>query len=632
MKLGRKLTILSATLFISISFTTLAHVNEAEASTASERFAGSDRYETAITVSRSGWPEGSSTVVLTTGQDYPDALSAAPLAGKYKAPLLLVSPSGISPETATELKRLNAKKAYIVGGKGVITGNLERQLSLMGISSVRLAGADRYDTALAVAKVIGTSKGIFVTSGVEFADALSIAPIAAAGGMPILLVPEGDLTPNEKAFVSKLKYPQMVIVGSDTQISRTIRDQFPSAVNIEGGDAYVRNTALLQYFSDMVNRDTIYVATGEDFPDALAASALAQKDKNPLVLVKGNQIPAAAKSYLSANVISQIKVFGGAGIISRDTEQELKSLPAQIADVRHLSAQIKEKQKYDLPQAVTIKTNQGNWEEVPVTWNLSTVSTMKAGTYYFEGKVSGYSSPVILTLTVEPLPSKVEKLSAEVVLGDAYSLPDTVTVTMSDNTPKEFPVTWTTTIGLLNKVGSYTFQGTVDGTKLKASLALKVSEDSVVEFNDYSLEWLIREEVGKRNSSYPIYKSDVLKITHLDAEDEGISDLTGMEALTNLKALNLEDNYLNGEALTPLSKLTNLQSLNFENNDLDQITALKGLVSLTELNVSDNYIEDFSPLKGLLRLEKLYLSGNNTRDYSPIRVYYQQLTDTDFNL
>lgn len=424
----------------------------------------------------------------------------------------------------------------------------------------------------------------------------------------------------------------MVIVGSDTQIPQAIRDQFSSAVSIEGGDAYVRNTALLQYFGDTVNRDTIYVATGEDFPDALAASALAQKDKNPLVLVKGNQIPATAKSYLSANVISQIKVFGGSGVISRDTEQELKTLPAQISAVKHLSARIKEKQKYDLPQAVTIKTNQGNWEEVPVTWSLSTISTLKAGTYYFEGKVNGYSSPVILTLTVDPLPSKVDKLTAEVVLGDAYSLPDTVTVTMSDNTSEEFPVTWTTTIGLLNKVGTYTFQGTVDGTQLKASLALNVSEDSVVEFNEYSLQRLIREEVGKRNSSSPIYKSDVLKISHLDAEDEGISDLTGMEALTNLKTLNLEDNYLNGEALTPLQKLTNLQSLDLEDNYLEQITALKGLTTLTELNISDNAIEDFSPLKGLLRLETLYLSGNATNDYSPTRVFYNQLTDSDFTL
>jgi hypothetical protein len=136
-----------------------------------------------------------------------------------------------------------------------------------------------------------------------------------------------------------------VIVGSATQIPQTIRDQFPATVNIDGGDAYERNTALLQYYGDTVNRDTIYVATGEDFPDALAASALAQKDKNPLVLVKGNQISDAAKSYLSANVISQVKVFGGYGVISRNTEQELKTLPAQISTVKQLTVRIKEKQK-----------------------------------------------------------------------------------------------------------------------------------------------------------------------------------------------------------------------------------------------------------------------------------------------
>lgn len=632
MTLWKKTTVFFAAISVFIGLLAFIFVPSAEASTTTSRLSGDDRYLTAVEASQSGWPNGSATVILTTGENYPDALSAAPLAAKYDAPILLVGSAGLTPETAAELKRLNTKKVYIVGGKGVISGDLEHQLTLMGISSVRLAGADRYDTSLAVAKVVGTSKGLFLTSGEEFADALSVAPIAAGNGMPIVLVPEKDLTENEKRFFSKLKLPKMFIVGGAAQIPRTIRDQYPDAISIEGTNAYDRNVALLQYFADMLSLDTVYVATGEDFPDALAASALAQKTKSPLLLVRGNQIPAVTKSYLSSNLISQIEIIGGNGVISRDTELMLRNLPSQIHSVQDLTVRIEEKQKFELPKTVTVKTDQGTWEEMPVTWNLATVSTLKAGTYYFDGEVTGYSYPVLLTLIVDPVPSKVTTLTAEVVLGDTYDLPDTVSVTMSDNTSKDFPVTWTTSIGVLNKVGNYTFQGTVDGTKLKASLSLKVIEDYAVIFDDDDLEQIIRKEIGKRRSSSPIYKSDVLEVEELDAENEDISDLTGIEELTNLRTLDLENNYLDGETLTHLQKLTNLQSLDLEANYLEQITALKGLTNLKELNISYNDIEDFSPLKGLLRLDTLYLRGNDTRDYSPTRVYYNQLRNKDFTL
>lgn len=624
-----------ALLLSTLCLFTLTSVHGAWASTTSTRLSGSDRYLTAVAVSQSGWPEGADTVILTTGENYPDALSAAPLAGKFNAPLLLVGPLGLSPETAVELKRLKAKKAYIVGGEGAISKDVEKQLTMMiGSSPTRLAGQDRYDTALAVANVVGTSQGIFVTSGLDFADALSIAPIAAEKGMPILPVPSDDLTANEKSFLAKVKATALktVIVGGQTQIPVTVRNQFSSAESIDGADAYERNIKLIQYFEDTLNLDSVYVATGEDFPDALAASALARKEKNPLVLMKGNILPSVSRGYLSSKVISKIKVLGGYGVISWTTEDSLKTLPAQISSVKQLTVRIQEKQKYDLPKTMTVKTSRGEWEEVPVTWNLSTVSTQRAGTYYYEGTVSGYSGSVSLTLIIDPLPSKVDNLTAEVIQGDYYSLPNTVSVTMSDNSVRSFPVTWSANMGLLNKVGTYTFQGAVEGTSLKASLTLKVSEDAAISFKDSALEWVVRQEVGKQNSSQPIYKSDVLSLYTLDAEGHGITNLTGIEAFTNLRTLDLGYNSLTGANLTSLQKLSNLKSLNLENNSLDQITALKGLTSLTDLKIRNNVIQDFSPLKGLIRLDTLYLSGNVSSDYSPIRAIYNQLSGRDFDL
>lgn len=619
-------------LMIMLCMFSLTLVQGAEASTTGSRLAGDDRYLTAIAVSQSGWPQGSATAVLTTGENYPDALSAAPLAGKYNAPILLVSPSGISPEVASELKRLNTKKVYIVGGTGVIPHSVESKLTMLGISSVRLAGPERYDTALEVAKAVGTSKGIFVVSGENFADALSVAPIAAAEGMPILLVPYDNLTQKEKSFFAKSKLKRTILVGGDAEISDNIRNQFPGHERINGSDAYERNIALIRYFEDTLNLDTFYMATGEDFPDALSAAALARQDKNALVLVKGNEIPSPTRDYLAERVVGHIIILGGNGVISSATESELTALTAQISEVENMTVNVLEKQAFGLPKTVSVKTNIGNWEEVPVTWNLDSISTEKAGTYYYTGSVEGYDGTVELTLIVEPLASNVEKLNAEVIKGGYYTLPEKVQVKMSDNSYQEFPVTWssTPTVSILGKVGTYSFQGTVDGTKLKANCTLKVSEDEAIQIGDSRLKWAVKRALDRQSSTQPVYLSDVLNITSLDVSGYGIEDLKGLERFTNLQTLDLSNNGLTGKGLTSLSNLTHLKSIDLKNNDLKDVSSLKGLTSLTYLDISNNGILDFSPLKDLTQLKTLYLRGNSCYDYSPTRTYYKQLLERDF--
>lgn len=621
-----------AILMIMLCMFFLTLVQGVEASTTSSRLAGDDRYLTAIAVSQRGWPQGSATAVLTTGENYPDALSAAPLAGKYNAPILLVGPSGISPEVASELKRLNTKKVYIVGGTGVIPHSVESKLKMLGISSVRLAGPERYDTALEVAKAVGTSKGIFVVSGENFADALSVAPIAAAEGMPILLVPYDNLTQKEKSFFAKSKLKRTILVGGDAEISGNISNQFPGHERINGSDAYERNIALIRYFEDTLNLDTFYMATGEDFPDALSAAALARQDKNALVLMKGNEIPSPTRDYLAERVVGHIIILGGNGVISSATEAELTALTARISEVENMTVNVLEKQTFELPKTVSVKTNIGNWEEVPVTWNLDSISTEKAGTYYYTGSVEGYDGTVELTLIVEPLASNVEKLNAEVIKGGYYTLPEKVQVKMSDNSYQEFPVTWssTPTISILGKVGTYSFQGTVDGTKLKANCTLKVSEDEAIQIGDAGLNWAVKRALDRQSSTQPVYLSDVLNITSLDISGYGIKDLKGLERFTNLQTLDLSNNGLTGKGLTSLSNLTHLKSIDLKNNDLKDVSSLKGLTSLTYLDISNNGILDFSPLKDLTQLKTLYLRGNSCYDYSPTRSYYKQLLERDF--
>ncbi|MEA4902195.1 cell wall-binding repeat-containing protein [Desulfitobacterium sp.] len=624
-----------AILLTSLCIFGFTHLQGASAETISSRLAGNDRYQTAIAASQCGWPQGASTAVLTTGENYPDALSAAPLAAKYKAPILLVNSSGMGAETASELKRLNTKKVYIIGGTGVIPKSVESQLRLAGISAVRLAGQDRYDTALEVAKTVGTSKGVFVTSGESFADSLSAAPIAAGQGMPILLVPRDGLTPNEKNFIAKAKLKRIVIVGSENEVSATVQNQLPGSERIDGENAYDRNVALLKSFEDTLNRDKIYVATGENFPDALSASALAQRNMNGVLLIQGNTIPTSVQDYLGSRIIGHIEIMGGEGVILPATEYNLAGMTARVVQLEEMTVRVQEKQTYDLPKTVSVKTNNGNWTEAPVTWDLASVSTEKAGTYTYSGTISGYSGEVKLCLIVEPILNKVETITAEVIQGSTYTLPDKVKVMLSDESYKMLPVKWTTnpSVSNLSKIGTYTFQGTVEGTKLTANLKLIVSEDSAIKFNDKALEWCVKDALGRQSSTQPVYRSDVLSITSLDASGHSIRNLTGLEAFTNLISLDLSQNrYLKGADLAPLQKLTNLQSLNLAYNDLEKIDSLKNITSLSSLDISNNRISDFSPLKGLTQLTSLYLIGNSSEDYSSTRLYYNQLAQKDFIL
>lgn len=612
--------------FFLISIFVFAYAPKANATTSTDRIAGYDRYQTAVAASQSGWPDGADSAILAYGEDFPDALSAGPLAHKYNAPILLTGSYDLNNDTADELKRLQVKKVYIIGGYAVISKAVNNQLSSMNISVERISGQDRYETALKIAQKVGLSKGVFVAIGTDFPDALSIGPIAAANGMPLLLVPPDDLTKTQKALINKSKIPTSFVVTGSSELSDNVIQQFPNCEVIGGEDPYDRNINLITRFADSLDLDTLYISTGENFPDALAASALAQKHDNPLLLLQGNTLPNSALSFMSSNIISQLHIMGGTSVITDSVEATLATLPTQIASVADISDSVQEKQKYEPPKTVTVTTTNGSKAKVPVTWSLTSAYSLSTGTYELEGTIKNYSSKVHLSLTVTPVWNKI---TAETVQNGDFAFPSTVEAILSDNTVKSLPVTWTINTVNLNKVGTYTFQGTVPDLNQKVTLTLKITADAQIDFPDQALKTVVCRTLGK-TSDATVYKSDALNISVLYAGNSGIADLTGLEYFTNLKTLYLGSNNLT--KVTPLSKLTNLKLLELRNCGLTDLNALKGLTSLTYLDVASNNIKDFSPMKQLTHLTTLYLRDNDALDYSPVRSYYNNLSGKDFYL
>lgn len=144
----------------------------------------------------------------------------------------------------------------------------------------------------------------------------------------------------------------------------------------------------------------------------------------------------------------------------------------------------------------------------------------------------------------------------------------------------------------------------------------------IITFRDKNLEKVIRDYINKPDGS--IYKSDVEKVTELQAFDMGIQDISGIENLTNLQEIGLSGNKISD--ISVLKQLTNLKNLDLNENQIQDISALKDLTNLEKLDLGSNQISDISALSGLVNLRELYSYTNEIRDISPLK----QLTNLQY--
>lgn len=309
--------VLSA-LFLSFSMTVLPR----NASASMVRFGGNNRYETSSAVSEGGWGT-SDYVVIASGESYADALCAAPLAKKDDAPILLTESASLNSSIASEIKKLGAKNAVIVGGTGAVSEKVEKSLKDMGISVSRVSGKDRYETSIAVAKQMGTYSGkVVLASGEGYADALSVASPAASQGIPILLTSKNSLPDPVKKYVddNKTSIKSTYVIGGEGVISENAASSMPSPVRLGGKDRYETNVKIMSYFKISMNFNKIYVVKGNgpdgnEYADALSASALASKTASPVMLVY-NTLPSVTEGFIKANVPSSAYVIGIGGRVA----------------------------------------------------------------------------------------------------------------------------------------------------------------------------------------------------------------------------------------------------------------------------------------------------------------------------
>lgn len=266
------------------------------------RYSGNDRYKTSAAISKAGWTQ-SDYIVIATGQDYPDALCATPLAGKYNAPILLTPKAYLDAEVEKEIDRLKPKNAFIVGGTGVVSTTVETKLRNKGINITRVAGANRFETSALVAKYLSSSPIAFIVTAYNYPDALSIASYAAYKNAPILLTAKDKLDASVNKIVFNGTIKNTYVIGGSGIITDNLLKTLPTPKRIAGANRYETNLAILNNFN--FNLSNTFVATGTHFADALSGSALAGRYGAPIILIN----PALSDDIITKLTEKKSSVF-----------------------------------------------------------------------------------------------------------------------------------------------------------------------------------------------------------------------------------------------------------------------------------------------------------------------------------
>lgn len=315
---------------LAVNAATPTNVPISEASNMVKRLSGIDRYETAAKIAQEGWKTTSEYAVLAAGSDnnLVDALAAVPLAKLKNAPLLLTQSDSLNTYTEAELKRLEVKNVYVVTGNGVMDQNIFEKLVKMDIKVISLGGKDRFETSVNIAQELGTPMKIILTTASSNADALSIAPIAAAQGIPILLSDKDKLSDSVALFLKNNEgnVKKSYVIGGQGVIGDSVKNGLSNPIRVGGADRYETNVEILKTFADSVSYRNTFVANGEDehLVDALAGAPLAATNASPLLLTS-QQITDSTREFAKLNLSSNMIALGGQNAISDTIIDQLTS-------------------------------------------------------------------------------------------------------------------------------------------------------------------------------------------------------------------------------------------------------------------------------------------------------------------
>ena len=307
-----------------------------------ERIAGENRYETAAEIALR-YPAGAAgTVVIASGEAFPDALSSqlptsvtgvAKGEGRFAGmpvPILLAKADSLPSATAAALSTLKPAKIVVVGGTEAISADVETALGSYARTVQRIGGADRYETSSLIAQLYPQGAPVvFVATGQDYADALTAGARAGRDGVPIVLTRGDGLSSKAAEALTALAPKSVVVLGGDTVMSEevvaAITEIVPDTQRLFGENRYETAAAMAaSYEADNV----AYLASGQDFADALTGGAFAGYHGGPLLLTRPDGLTAATRAALEGVSPQGLVLFGGEVAVAEVVETALNAADA----------------------------------------------------------------------------------------------------------------------------------------------------------------------------------------------------------------------------------------------------------------------------------------------------------------
>ena len=292
--------------------------------TEENRISGRNRIDTAIEVSKKYY-EKANTVIIARSDEYPDSLTASPLAKKLNAPILLTSKNELEEPVKAEIKRLKATNIIIVGGVNSISTKVEKELRQYDKEIERIAGHSRYETSAAIAErllKLSAKQTAIIASGENFADALTAGAYAAQQEYPILLVQKTTIDTKIAKVLNK-NIDKTIIAGGINSVSEKVKKDLPK--NTERIAGRSRYDTAAQIAKKLFKSEKAFVASGEVFADALVVSPVAGRLSSPILLVNRKESPETIRAYVK-ETITEITVIGGKKFVPSPIVTDLESV------------------------------------------------------------------------------------------------------------------------------------------------------------------------------------------------------------------------------------------------------------------------------------------------------------------
>ncbi|PPK93095.1 putative repeat protein (TIGR01451 family) [Kineococcus xinjiangensis] len=311
------------------------------------RLGGPDRVTTGVTVTRDAFPapRAATAAVLATSARFADSIGGARLAGHLRAPLLLNPAEELHPAVAEELRRVVTPggTVYLLGGESALSAQVHAAVERLdgGYRIVRVGGADRYETATAIAERLrahGDRGPAYLASGTDFPDGLTVAALAAHSGGVVLLT-DGERMPETTRAHLAVHDPtgdRVVPVGG------VAARAFPAAAGraVVGADRYDTARLLALRFTAPASAVTgaraapaprvVGIATGATWPDALVGAAAMSAYGGPLLLTPAGTLDPSTRRAMAGltagDGVRRALVFGGEDAIDPRVIDEVRGL------------------------------------------------------------------------------------------------------------------------------------------------------------------------------------------------------------------------------------------------------------------------------------------------------------------